>query len=235
MGIEGLAELAKFVQEGGTLITEGSTSIIFPEYGLTTDVSVEQPGQLFARGTILRGRISDPASPIVYGYAGSELPVYFNQSPVLNAGAGGGGRGGAPNAGVGQTITPNAAPLRISPYQPSDTEPQESPVPPSAQDVAELRQRGVGAAAPQAGAGGGRGNARARVVLQFPADANQMLLSGTLANGQALANRAIVVDNRLGEGHLVMFATRPFWRWQTHGMFTLAFNAIMNWNDLAAR
>jgi hypothetical protein len=65
MGIEGLAELAKFVQDGGTLITEGSTSTIFPEYGLTSDVSVEQPAQLFARGTILRGRISDPSSPIV--------------------------------------------------------------------------------------------------------------------------------------------------------------------------
>ena len=34
MGIEGLLELAKFVQEGGTLITEGSTATIFPEYGV---------------------------------------------------------------------------------------------------------------------------------------------------------------------------------------------------------
>ena len=33
MGLEGLIELAKFVQEGGTLITEGSTATIFPEYG----------------------------------------------------------------------------------------------------------------------------------------------------------------------------------------------------------
>ena len=35
MGIEGLVELTKFVQEGGTLITEGSTATIFPEYGIT--------------------------------------------------------------------------------------------------------------------------------------------------------------------------------------------------------
>ncbi len=34
MGLEGLAELAKFVREGGTLITEGSTAAIFPDYGL---------------------------------------------------------------------------------------------------------------------------------------------------------------------------------------------------------
>ena len=74
MGIEGLAELAKFVREGGTLITEGSTSTIFPEYGITPDVTVEDPAQLFVRGSILRGRITDPKSPIVYGYSGSELP-----------------------------------------------------------------------------------------------------------------------------------------------------------------
>ena len=43
MGIEGLAELAKFVQDGGTLITEGSTATIFPAYGITTGVTVEEP------------------------------------------------------------------------------------------------------------------------------------------------------------------------------------------------
>jgi hypothetical protein len=73
-----------------------------------------------------------------------------------------------------------------------------------------------------------------RVVLQFPADVSEMLLSGTLANGEALANRAAAIDSRLGAGHVVMFAIRPFWRWQTHGTYPLGFNAIMNWNDLDA-
>ena len=71
--------------------------------------------------------------------------------------------------------------------------------------------------------------------MRFPADASQLLLSGTIANGQSLTNRAIVVDNKLGNGHLVMFANRPFWRWQTQGTYMLGFNAIMNWNDLDAR
>ena len=60
-------------------------------------------------------------------------------------------------------------------------------------------------------------------------------MSGTIANGQFLTNRAIVVDNKLGSGHLVMFANRPFWRWQTQGTYMLGFNAILNWNDLDAR
>jgi hypothetical protein len=239
MGFEGLSELVKFVEEGGTLITEGSTATIFPEYGLAADVSLEQPEDLFVRGSILRARIADRQSPIVYGYGGSELPVYFNQAPVLNAG--GVGRGGGspqgPNAGLGQTITPNATPLRISPYEPDDdgtgNPPNERPKP---EDIARLRPgapAGAGRGGASAAANGGA-SARTRVVLRFPADPAEMLLSGTLANGQSLSNRAAAVDSRVGNGHVVMFAIRPFWRWQSQGTYTLGFNAIMNWNDLDA-
>ena len=47
-------------------------------------------------------------------------------------------------------------------------------------------------------------------------------------------NRAALLDVSLGKGHVVMFAIRPFWRWQTQGTYSLGFNAIMNWNDLDA-
>ena len=61
-----------------------------------------------------------------------------------------------------------------------------------------------------------------------------MLLSGSLAGGQVLANKAQIVDAPLGAGHVVMFAIRPFWRWQTQGTYMLGFNTILNWNDLDA-
>ena len=70
--------------------------------------------------------------------------------------------------------------------------------------------------------------------MRFPANASDMLLSGTLANGDGLANRAAIIDAPLGKGHVIMFALRPFWRWQTQGTYTLGFNAIMNWNALDA-
>ena len=73
---------------------------------------------------------------------------------------------------------------------------------------------------------------RPRVIMQFPANPADMLLSGTLAGGEALANRAQLVDAPVGAGHVVMFAIRPFWRWQTQGTFFLGFNTILNWNDL---
>jgi len=70
--------------------------------------------------------------------------------------------------------------------------------------------------------------------MQFPANPNDMLLSGTLAGGQSIANKAQLVDASIGKGHVVMFGIRPFWRWQTQGTYMLGFNAILNWNDLDA-
>jgi hypothetical protein len=103
MGFEGLQELARFVQQGGTLITEGGTSTLMAEYNLAGGVTVEHPAELFARGSILRGVFSDLKSPIAYGYDGKDLPVYFNQDPVLNAAAaGGGGFGGFGGGGGGR-------------------------------------------------------------------------------------------------------------------------------------
>jgi hypothetical protein len=231
MGIEGLTNLAKFVQEGGTLITEGSTATIFPAYAITSGVTVETPAQLFVRGSILRGKFADPKSPLAYGYENADLPVYFNQAPVLNAGGGGippefaaFAGGGPANAGLGQNITPNAQPLRLSPFEPEAAPADPKPQPDAAAEFRRMAsQFGVSF-----------DEARPRVVMTFPQNPNDMLLSGTLANGQFLANRAALVDAPLGKGHVVMFAIRPFWRWQTQGTYSLGFNAIMNWNDLDA-
>jgi hypothetical protein len=229
MGIEGLAELAKFVQEGGTLITEGSTAAFLADYGIATGVTVEHPAQLFARGSILRGQITDMKSPIAYGFDSKDLPVYFNQDPVFSAGGllggfGGGGFGGGNQPGVGQNVTPNAVPVQISPWDANAAPPTRQPS--QAEDMASLRQ--------QMRAFGFVEEARPRVVMQFPTNPNDMLLSGTLAGGQALSGKALALDVPLGKGHIVMFALRPFWRWQTQGTYFLGFNAILNWNDLDA-
>jgi len=73
---------------------------------------------------------------------------------------------------------------------------------------------------------------RPRVIARFHPRADSLLVSGLLEAGGELAGRPAVLDVPLGRGHVVLFAIRPFWRWQTQGSFALAFNAIMNWNDL---
>jgi hypothetical protein len=239
MGFEGLVNLMKFVQEGGLLITEGSTSTIFPDYHLVNGVTVEEPTGLFARGVVLKAQFADRNSPIAYGYDSNNLAVYFSSGPVMNAGGGAGafagfegGRGGAQIPGVGLNLTPNATVPSLTTLD----------GPPPAAATGGRGGRGAGPADTQSGGGrgGGRGGPatdqtqRPRVILRFPNDPNDMLLSGGLVGQQALAGRAVVVDSPLGKGHVLMFANRPFWRYQTHGNFNLAFNAILNWNHLDA-
>ncbi|HEX2718310.1 MAG TPA: hypothetical protein VHM67_11570, partial [Gemmatimonadaceae bacterium] len=226
MGLEGLAELQKFVAAGGTLIVEGATATVLPAFGLTPGVVVEEPPTLFARGSVMRGIIADTKSPIVYGYEGKQLPIYFNQAPVLavSSGAPQGFGGGGAATGPSQNITPMATRVPLSPWEQDSTT--------AAGRRTERPGDAEGGQGPQPGAV--PDSLRPRVVMQFPARAEDILLSGTLQNGQLLANRAQIVDARLGSGHVVMFAIRPFWRWQTQGSYFLGFNTILNWNDLDA-
>ncbi len=77
------------------------------------------------------------------------------------------------------------------------------------------------------------GPAASRVVMRFPEDVDRLLLSGLAVGGESLSGRAVVLDVTFGDGHIVMFANRPFWRWETQGSFFLCFNAILHWNDLS--
>lgn len=72
-----------------------------------------------------------------------------------------------------------------------------------------------------------------RVVVGFHGRADSLLVSGMLESGGELAGRPAVLDVGYGRGHVVLFAIRPFWRWETQGSFALVFNAILNWNDLS--
>jgi hypothetical protein len=198
----------------------------------------------------MRGIVSDRTSPIAYGYD-AQVPVYFSQSPVLSVGGGGGGRGGRGGGGlpgVGMDITPmaNQGANRLSTFDPENVAAAPAAAGPQGRGQGAGRGAGRGAGgAAAAGAQGGRGRggfgggggdaaARPRVIVQFPADPDQMLLSGVLVGGAALANRVQVVDIPVGEGHVVSFAIRPFWRWQSQGTYFFGFNTILNWNDLDA-
>ena len=257
LGPDGMKALYAFIQHGGTVITEGNTSAILPEMNLTPGVKSEPTSGLFARGTILRALIADAKSPLVYGYAHSEVPVYFSSAPILNAGAGAGtavaaednGRGGR-GSSIAQNTTPMASPLKLSPWDPDHTGTAFGLATSIGNDfnVAQAGNSNAGGRGGRGGRGGFGGpqgpvsvpglsadpNSSTRVVVQFPEKAEDMLLSGTLEHGELLSRRAGLVDEKIGGGHLVMFAFRPYWRWQTQGTFAMGFNALMNWNDLDA-
>jgi len=202
---------------------EGSTASIFPEFGLTPGVTVESPAGLVAPGSIHRGVIVDAASPLAYGFEGVQLPVFYRGDVVLRTAGAVGGQGGGPSPWA--NTTPMLNPPTLADYEPAP--------PPDADDDSGPAD----ALAPFREMAGRYNQGDAddpRVVMAFPTDPGEMLLSGTLGGGEALAGRAQVVDAPLGDGHVVMFSIRPFWRWQAQGTFFLGFNAILNWNDLDA-
>ena len=258
LGEDGLKQLYEFVQQGGTLITEGGTSAIFPTYNLTPGLRpVAAPG-LVNRGTILRGVINDLTSPIAYGFTVNQLPVYFSGGTLLDAGVPAtpnaapqgavntlrpgsaaalagtgmpagppGGFGGQP--GVYQNTTPMATWVEHAVWDPMQPWTVSSSAAPAFDGFG--GRGGGGAAAP---ASRTLDDMKPRVVMSWPASPRDMLLSGVLEGGGNLSNRPNVIDSPIGKGHVVMFTIRPFWRWQTQGTFILGFNALMNWNDLAA-
>jgi hypothetical protein len=73
---------------------------------------------------------------------------------------------------------------------------------------------------------------RARTIVRWTPKADELLVSGLLDAGEEMAGRATVVDAPLGKGHVVLFGTRPMWRWQSQGAFALMLNAMTNWNAL---
>jgi hypothetical protein len=228
MGIEGLMHLYQFVKDGGLLITEGATSTIFPTYQLTGGITIEEPANLFVRGSVLKAVLADRKSPVLYGFDSDTMAVYFSQAPVMRvgmaAGGPGGGFGGGPQIpGVGQNTTPNAVTPRLATL--------EAPAPPAPADAAAA---GRGAGGGMGGFAGGLTTTGPRVILRFPSNPDDLLLSGSLVGGDNLAGRAVTVDAPIGKGHVVMFANRPYWRSQTQGSYILGFNAILNWNDLEA-
>jgi hypothetical protein len=232
LGVDGLAELHKFVQAGGVLIGDGSTVDMLANYGIAAGLTVSAPGELYTKGALMRGVFTDQASPISYGYAGKELPIYFADAPVITVatpnqgfGGGGGGQGGGGAGGrFAQNITPNAVAAHVSPW----------PTPEPGAKPAVSTPDPVETAPPASRQGGAEPTQRPRTVMAFPAQADTILLSGMLEGGAALTRKALIVDVPDGKGHMVLFGLRPFWRWQTQGSYFLGFNAILNWEHLDA-
>ncbi len=69
-----------------------------------------------------------------------------------------------------------------------------------------------------------------RVVVSFAK--KDLNMSGMLQKPEELQGAAAVLDVPVGDGHVILFATRPIRRWNTHGNHALVWNVLLNWNDL---
>jgi len=231
MGLTGVINLQKFVQDGGLFMTISTNSAIPITYGMTTGVAIQTPRQLQARGSIFNSRFTDRHSPIAYGYD-ETVPIYFNQAPLLQVqsqtagfgggegGPGGGGAGAGRPSGRGGVSDPDIV----------QGMPLAEPAPPrqgarGEEQITDEQRRALGPYLVPL-------EQRPRVILRFASDEKNLLISGMLAGGSELANAPAIVDVPVGRGHVVMFANNPMWRHQTQGSFFMVFNAVLNFDSL---
>src|SRR6266436_4772242 len=101
LGYQGLANLERFVRDGGLLIAVQTSASLPVAGGMTEMVNVTDARAMQAPGSVVLSTIDDKKSPITYGYD-DKLYVYFRQGPVIAVGGnfGGPGGGGGPDEGA---------------------------------------------------------------------------------------------------------------------------------------
>jgi hypothetical protein len=248
MGLEGLLHLREFIAKGGVFIGSNS-SAEFAIGNFTQGVSNGSAATTTrVVGSLLRTKLVDDASPIAYGVPDS-LAMYSNNGGffTVSATSGGGGRGGAPGmapggapgaggqrggagraTGRGTSDDPDTVQGRpmyegsnLSPLPtPVVTQPWQYSLPPDEQ----LRRNPGNLIPPQF---------RPRVVARFDGQGT-LLVSGLLDGGADIAQRPVVVDVPVGQGHVVLFANNPIYRGETIGSYAMVFNAIVNFDSLDA-
>ncbi len=89
MGIEGVAEIDKFVKAGGVLVTLGNASFFPAEFGLAPRVDAARTsGQFYSPGAIIDAEILQADNPIFYGYDKKMIPVRYANGPLLTVQSG---------------------------------------------------------------------------------------------------------------------------------------------------
>jgi len=87
--------------------------------------------------------------------------------------------------------------------------------------------------APEIAAFVGSSPYKPQVVARF-VGGDAGVLSGVMRGADQIRNRPMVIDAPSGKGHVLLFTNNPIYRWQTFGEHTMAFNALLFWNDLPA-
>ncbi|MBS0558248.1 MAG: hypothetical protein JSR27_12615 [Proteobacteria bacterium] len=221
LGEEGLANLKRFVADGGLLITSEDTAKFAIDVGLAPGVSVTPHGDVRVVGSVLRAELVNKDDPIARGYDQtfamySESGLSFTVSNMI------GGDRGLPRADKFQRVTGRGGPHDADvpegrPYAAPPPLPEAKPWQALPLNAEQERNNPLLIPAAQ----------RPDVIVRW-ADAKDLLISGLLDHGEAMAGRAAVVQAHYGKGTVLLFASNPLWRGETVGSYALVLNALAN-------
>ena len=226
LGESGVANLKRFVHEGGLLITAEDTARFAIDVGLAPGVSVTPTDKLKVVGSVLQAQFVDRKNPIAASYTRDELAIYsaegqsFKISNLIT------GDHGLPTAKDFQRATGRGGPHDAdTPEGRAAVEPEALP------DVKPWQATPLNAEQTRNNPWVIPADQRPQVILRFAAAA-KLLIAGLLDHGSEMAERAAVVDARYGKGHVLLFASNPMWRGETIGSYPLVLNAIVHFDKL---
>ncbi|HSC46073.1 MAG TPA: M14 family zinc carboxypeptidase [Candidatus Acidoferrum sp.] len=228
LGWQGVANLQKFVSDGGVLLTVMDTAQFAAQAGLTSSVNSSGSDKIKIVGAVVGTRLVDAASPIAYGY-NEKVAAYCDNGPVFSVTSIAGSRRrrhlgpdmGERPTGRGTKSDPDFSVGRVAVEPTEEPESEVWETPPVTDEQRHNNPRVIPPAQ------------RARVVLRY-ADSKDLLISGLVEGGGEIAQHPAVVDSPLGKGHVVMFSINPVWRGETQGTYSLVLNTVMNFDNLDA-
>lgn len=201
-GFMGMAELERFLDEGGTLITIENAARLATETGLVRELQQFSPSGLFHPGSVVSAKARRPNHPIMYGFP--DVTHVFRGNGVLwrtarrDRGLMVLQYGTAPLADERDTLVteimgmPDATAVETESHETGD---DESGPPPSRQPY---------------------------VLSGMVRNSGQIVGHGAVFDVPAGRNDA---------GRVIVFTFNPLHRFLNHHDAPMVFNAIMNWND----
>ena len=220
MGFAGLANLERFVHEGGVLLGLGSGGVLASEGGLARPVRTSRPGG--SPGSHVTTKVLRPEHPLSWGYRETDwvfrgnLPVYdvreYDRGYVVM------------QFGEQSFAEADRARDREGDVEDMSDAPGDNSVAPRAEEEAARAPRKADAAADEK-AGEKADERRADAKPPF-------VRSGLVKKPKTLLRKPAALDVPIGRGRVILYSWNPMHRFQNHHDFAWVTNALLFFDDL---
>jgi hypothetical protein len=208
----GVGNLRAFVERGGLLVTLGGATTLPLDGGFVRDVRRARTKNLFTPGSELTAKFARPDHPLAYGYPEvtsvfrEDLPLYETREADLGWVV---LQWGTDKPRFDDVETPEPGDWGIKP----EVEPEKE--------------------------GGSAGKPGPAGVPSTPGGADEkddkkppFVISGGIKGEKEIVGKPAILDIPVGRGRVLAFTFDPIHRSLSRSDFRLAWNAILNWNDL---
>lgn len=213
-GFEGLAELQRFVDGGGTLITLANATRLAAETGIAAPLAPHAARSLFHPGSVVRVRSRRSVSPILYGYPATTT-VFRGNGPLYE-------------------VEPRDSSMLVLQYGTTLPHPEpDGPIMGVAGSRAQPRPDSMTAdsSAARRAEATTSGHDHAATGGKEKNDDDSYVVSGMVRNEKEIVGEGAIFDVPVRKGRVIAFTFDPLHRFLNHHDFPMVWNAILNWND----